>query len=250
MEPLKILIIDDEAPARDILSHYLKNEEGFTLAGECSDGFAGLKAIREIKPDILLLDIQMPRLTGFEMLEVMDENPVIIFTTAYDQYALKAFELNAADYLLKPFTAERLSAALQKARLKCEAGRQDGGTPSAVIEKRPAGAPSLTRVVVRKGTAINIIPVDEIRYIEAQDDYVMVYYRGGKALKQQRMKFYEESLPDGKFARIHRSHIVSIGEIARLEPYGKENYVAVLKGGERLPVSRAGYRYLREELSF
>lgn len=247
---ITVLIIDDEAPARDILRHYLKSETGFTVAGECPDGFTGLKAIRELKPDIVLLDIQMPRLTGFEMLEVMDESPVIIFTTAYDQYALKAFEMNAIDYLLKPFTAERLSSALQKAKSRIVAGRADTAAPAGLISKRPSDAPSLSRIVVKKGTAINIIPVEEIRYIEAQDDYVMIYHKTGKALKQQRMKFFEESLPPGKFARIHRSHIVSIAEIGKLEPYGKENYVAVLKGGERLPVSRAGYRYLKEELSF
>lgn len=250
MNPIKVLIIDDEAPARDILKHYLKNHHDLHLAGECSDGFAGLKAIREINPDLVLLDIQMPRLTGFEMLEVMDENPLIIFTTAYDQYALKAFEMNATDYLLKPISAERFNDAILKAREKLTTGRDAITKASDVIEKRPDDAPKLSRVVVKKGTNINIVPVGDIRYIEAQDDYVMLYYTGGKALKQQRMKLYEELLPAGQFVRIHRSYIVRLDAIARLEPYGKETYVTVLKSGEKLPVSRSGYKLLKEVLRF
>jgi two-component system LytT family response regulator len=250
MNPIKVLIIDDEAPAREILKHYLKNHPDLQLTGECSDGFAGLKAIREINPDLVLLDIQMPRLTGFEMLEVMDENPLIIFTTAYDQYALKAFEMNATDYLMKPISAERFSDAIAKAREKLAAGRDSITRAADVIEKRPPDAPALSRVVVKKGSNINIVPVEDIKYIEAQDDYVMLYYPEGKALKQQRMKFYEESLPAGKFVRIHRSYIVRFDAIARLEPYGKETYVTVLKSGEKLPVSKSGYRLLKDELKF
>ncbi|MBE0676629.1 MAG: response regulator transcription factor [Bacteroidales bacterium] len=250
MKEKKVIIIDDEAPARDIVRHYLKSHPDFIVADECADGFSGLKAIREINPDLIFLDIQMPRLTGFEMLEIMDENPVVIFTTAYDQYALKAFEMNAVDYLLKPISAERFSAALSKARekLSMEKGAAEKQMP--VMEKRPPDAPALSRVVVKKGSAINIIPIEDLKYIEAQDDYVMLYYEGGKALKQQRMKFYDEALPAKQFARIHRSYIVRITYIARLEPYGKENYVAILKGGERIPVSKSGYRLLKDELTF
>lgn len=250
MNPIKVLIIDDEAPAREILKHYLRNHPDLQLAGECSDGFEGLKAIREIDPDLVLLDIQMPRLTGFEMLEVMDENPLIIFTTAYDQYALKAFEMNATDYLMKPVSAERFNDAVSKAREKLAAGRDTITKAADTLERRPPDAPALSRVVVKKGSNINIVPVDDINYIEAQDDYVMLYYTGGKALKQQRMRFYEETLPQGRFVRIHRSYIVRIDAIARLEPYGKETYITVLKSGEKLPVSRSGYRLLKDELNF
>lgn len=250
MKDIRAIIIDDEAPARDIIRHYLKEFPFITIAEECSDGFAGLKAIREHNPDLVFLDIQMPRLTGFEMLEVMDEKPIIIFTTAYDQYAIQAFERNAVDYLMKPVSTERFAAAIEKAREKLQAGRETISQPSALIENRAADAPSLTRVVVRKGNAINIIPVETIRYIEAQDDYVMVWHTGGKALKQQRMKFFEDSLPPSDFTRIHRSYIVRIAEIAKIEPYGKENYLAVLKSGDKLPVSRAGYKHLREEMGF
>lgn len=250
MKEIKAIIIDDEAPARDIIRHYLKEFPSITIAEECSDGFAGLKAIREHNPDLVFLDIQMPRLTGFEMLEVMDEKPLIIFTTAYDQYAIQAFENNAIDYLMKPVSIERFAAAVKKASEKLQAGNGTIIQPSSILENRSADAPSLTRVVVRKGNAINIIPVETIRYIEAQDDYVMIWYTGGKALKQQRMRFFEESLPASDFARIHRSYIVKIAEIAKIEPYGKENYLAILKSGDKLPVSRAGYKHLREEMGF
>ena len=250
MKEIKVIIIEDEEPARDILRHYIKNHPSLKIVEECADGFAGLKAIKEHNPDLVFLDIQMPRLTGFEMLEVMDEKPLIIFTTAYDQYAIKAFDLNAVDYLMKPVSSERFSAAVARAVDKLDKGKEAIVKPSALLENKPDGAAELTRVVVRKNNAINIIPVGAIRYIEAQDDYVMVYHTGGKALKQQRMKFFEESLPSSEFTRVHRSYIVRISEIAKIEPYGKENYVAVLKGGDKLPVSRAGYKHLKDELGF
>jgi len=250
MKEIKVIIIDDEAPARDILRHYLKNHPSLKLVEECTDGFAGLKAIKEHNPDLVFLDIQMPRLTGFEMLEVMDEKPLIIFTTAYDQHAIKAFELNAVDYLMKPISNERFSDAITRALQKLAQGKDTIVQPSALLGNKPAGSVELTRVVVRKNNAINIIPVEAIRYIEAQDDYVMVYFTGGKALKQQRMKFFEESLSPLEFARVHRSYIVRIAEIAKIEPYGKENYLAILKSGDKLPVSRAGYKHLKEELGF
>jgi len=250
MEEIKVIIIDDEAPARDILRHYMKNHPGLKLVDECADGFAGLKAIKEHDPELVFLDIQMPRLNGFEMLEVMEGKPLIIFTTAYDQYAIKAFELNAIDYLLKPISTERFSAAVSKAVEKIATGREEIGNPVDLLGRKPAEGAALTRVVVRKNNAINIIPVENIRYIEAQDDYVMIYYTGGKALKQQRMKFFEEGLPAEDFTRIHRSYIVRIAEIARIEPYGKENYLAVLKSGDKLSVSRGGYKHLKEELGF
>jgi two-component system LytT family response regulator len=192
----------------------------------------------------------MPRLTGFELVEVMTEKPVIIFTTAYDQYAIKAFELNAIDYLLKPFPKERLRIAVKKAAEKIGSRSEDETRAVQVFEKLPKPVTALTRVVARKGNSINIIPVEQIRYVQAEDDYVMIYHNEGKALKQQTMKFYEESLPPDSFVRIHRSYIVRIQEIKKLEPYTKDNYVAVLHTGEKLPVSRTGYKMLKEELNF
>jgi two-component system LytT family response regulator len=251
MKKIKTVIIEDEEPAREILKHYLKDFPEIEVIAECTDGFSGLKTISNLKPELVFLDIQMPRLTGFELIEVMTEKPVIIFTTAYDQFAIKAFEMNAIDYLLKPFPKERLRSAVNKAVEKIGKGKdKDNASPQDLLEKFPRSPSPLNRIVVRKGNAINLITVDQVKYIEAQDDYVMIYHAAGKALKQQSMKFYEENLLVTDFVRIHRSYIVKVTEIKRIEPYGKDNHVAILNSGERLPVSRAGYKHLKEELNF
>lgn len=251
MKKIRTVIIEDETPAREILKHYLKDFPEIEVIAECADGFSGLKTISTLKPELVFLDIQMPRLTGFELIEVMTEKPVIIFTTAYDQFAIKAFEMNAVDYLLKPFPKERLSGAINKAVEKI--GRrtyEDSGIPEDLIEKLPASPSPLSRIVVRKGNSINLITVDQLKYIEAQDDYVMIYHSAGKALKQKSMKYFEENLPAKDFVRVHRGYIVKVSEITRIEPYGKDNHVAVLNSGEKLPVSRTGYKHLKEELNF
>ncbi|HZL76399.1 MAG TPA: LytTR family transcriptional regulator DNA-binding domain-containing protein [Bacteroidales bacterium] len=250
MKKLKTVIIDDEAPARELLKFYLKDSPELDIIAECADGFSGLKTISELKPDLVFLDIQMPRLTGFELIEVMNEKPAIIFTTAYDQFAIKAFEMNAVDYLLKPFPKERLREAINKVIKRSGPEKTERISPSRLLEKMPEQAGPLNRIVVRKGNAINLIPIDQVRYIAAEDDYVMVYHSAGKALKQQTMKFYEDNLPGTDFVRVHRSYIVRIQDINRIEPYGKDNHVAILKSGEKLPVSRAGYKHLKEELNF
>jgi two-component system LytT family response regulator len=250
MNKIRTILIDDETPARDILRHYLNDYPDIEIIAECTDGFEGLKTITELKPDLVFLDIQMPRLTGFEMIEVMTEKPVIIFTTAYDQFAIKAFEMNAIDYLLKPYPKERLRNAVTKARERLGSNEENKETAGRLIENLPRGDNSLNRIVTRKGNAINIIPVDQVRYVEAQDDYVMIYHTTGKALKQQTMKYYEENLPSKNFVRIHRSYIVRIEEIKKIEPYTKDNHVAILHSGDKLPVSRNGYKHLKEELNF
>lgn len=250
MKKLRTVIIDDEAPARELMRYYLKDSPELDIIAECADGFSGLKTISELKPDLVFLDIQMPRLTGFELIEVMTERPAIIFTTAYDQFAIKAFEMNAVDYLLKPFPKERLREAINKVIKRSSPEKAERIPPSRLIEKMPEHAGPLNRIVVRKGNAINLIPIDQVRYIAAEDDYVMVYHSTGKALKQQTMKFYEDNLPGTDFVRVHRSYIVRIQDINRIEPYGKDNHVAILKSGEKLPVSRAGYKHLKEELNF
>lgn len=251
MEKIKAIIIDDETPGRDIIRHYLQEVEQVEVIAECADGFTGLKTISSLKPDLVFLDIQMPRLTGIEMVEVMTEKPEIIFITAYDQYAIKAFELNAIDYLMKPFPKRRFLEAVRKAVEKIQSSEEASRKPAnELIEKRPDPAAPINRVVVRKGNAINLIPVDQVKYIEAQDDYVMIYHSTGKAMKQETMKFYEENLPSGDFVRIHRSYIVNVTEIKRIEPYGKDNHVAILQSGDKIPVSRAGYKQLKEDLGF
>ena len=250
MEKIRILIIDDEAPARDLIKHYLKEVDSLEVIAECADGFSGLKSISVMKPDLVFLDIQMPRLTGIELVEVLTEKPEIIFTTAYDQFAIRAFELNAVDYLMKPFEKRRFLDAVKKAIDKIRSGTGKNEPASQLLAKKPEPSSPVNRIVVRKANSINIIPVDQVRYVESQDDYVMIYHSGGKALKQQTMKFYEDNLPKENFVRIHRSYIVRIGEINRIEPYTKDNHVAVLHSGDKLPVSRAGYKHLKEELNF
>jgi two-component system, LytTR family, response regulator len=250
MEKIRTIIIDDETPARDLIKYYLKEVDSIEVIAECADGFSGLKSISTLKPDLVFLDIQMPRLTGIELVEVLTEKPEIIFTTAYDHFAIKAFELNAVDYLMKPFEKIRFILAVKKAVEKIKSGKGQNLPASQLLAKKPEESSPVNRVVVRKGNAINIIPVEQIRYVEAQDDYVMIYHAGGKSLKQQTMKFYENSLPKENFVRIHRSYIVKIEEINRIEPYTKDNHVAVLKSGDKLPVSRAGYKHLKEELNF
>ena len=250
MEKFRIIIIEDEAPARDLLRHMLSDNEKVTVIAECSDGFDGLKEIKERKPDIIFLDIQMPKLNGFELIEVLDEKPEVIFTTAYDQYAIRAFELNAVDYLLKPFSKERLNDALTKALERIGRNEKQDKAIENLISAKTDEEDYLTRIVIRKGSGIKIIPLTSVSFIGAEDDYVMIHYDEGKALKQQTMKYYEEKLPAASFLRVHRSFIVNLEKITRLEPYSKDNYVAVLSTGEKIPVSRTGYKELRDRLNF
>lgn len=245
---IKALIIEDEEPGRALIKHYLSKHHEIDLVGECSDGYCGLKAIRELKPDLVFLDIQMPKLTGFELIEVLDERPEIIFTTAFDEYAIQAFDINAVDYLLKPFPENRFDNAVFKAIARIKEGSDNDSSGQSLKIERPEGSPVLSRIVVRKGSGISIIPVSNILYLEAEDDYVMIWHKEGKALKQQTMKYYEKNLPENEFVRIHRSFIVCIEQIARIEPYGKDTYKAILKNESRLPVSRTGYKNIRGKI--
>lgn len=247
---IKAIIIEDEEPARSIIRHYLQKHESVEIVAECPDGYCGLMSIKEQNPDLIFLDIQMPKLTGFELLEVLDERPEIIFTTAFDEYAIRAFDLNAVDYLLKPFPEKRFDEAVEKAVARIIKGEDKSKNIRKLTEERIEGAGPLNRIVIRKGNAISFIPVKSIRYLQAEDDYVMIYHLNGKALKQQTMKYYEQHLSPDEFVRIHRSYLASIEHIGRIEPYGKDTYVAVMKEGERLPVSRSGYKKLKDQISF
>lgn len=243
----KAIIIDDEEPAREIIKSFLKAYEDIGVVAECKNGFEGIKAITEFKPDIVFLDIQMPKLTGFEMLELLEEKPVIVFSTAYDDYAIKAFELSAADYLLKPFSPKRFNDALQKAVDNLKDGNHRSVTKK--VEEHLKEQNKLERIAVRSGSDITIIPIDKVSHIEAQDDYVAIYTEGKKFLKQYTMKFLENALPSDKFIRIHRSYIVKMEGIKKLEAYSKDSYIAVLRDGKtQLPVSRTGYQTLKEVL--
>ncbi|MCF6271404.1 MAG: LytTR family transcriptional regulator DNA-binding domain-containing protein [Melioribacteraceae bacterium] len=240
---LAAIIIDDEKLARDLIRNYLKQFDTIKIVDECENGFEGIKSINENNPDLIFLDIQMPKLNGFEMLELIEENYNIIFTTAYDQYALKAFDVNAIDYLLKPFSKERFKEAVEKTIEKIS----NSGRPiiKSSLPKLFPTEEKLKRIVVKKNNKIVIIPVDTIIYLEAQDDYVNIVTPDGSYLKQNRMKYYEEHLPNS-FIRIHRSYIANLNDIKEISLLEKDNRIVILKNGNRLQVSKTGYKLLKE----
>lgn len=245
---IKVLIVDDETPARQVVRNYLAGLDKVEVIGECSNGFEALKEIQELQPDVVFLDIQMPKIDGFELLEVLDHKPEIIFATAYDQYAIRAFEQNAIDYLLKPFSRERMLQALEKAmqRIHSSSAIASGqNSPVTKLNKHlEKGTEPLERVVTRLGSKITVIPVEKIWYIEAQDDYVMIWSELGNHLKEKTMKYFEARLPS-QFLRIHRSFIVNISQIRIVEPYTKDSWVVITRNGARLKASADGYRKLR-----
>jgi two-component system LytT family response regulator len=239
------VLVDDEELARAVLREMLSRHPEIEIAAECANGFEAVKAVTERKPDILFLDIQMPKLDGFEVLELIGNDMAIIFATAYDQYALRAFEVHAIDYLLKPYGADRFEAALARAK------ERSIGKTHAPAELRAAATPPgqfADRIVVRDGTNVHIIPVPKLDYVEAQDDYIALATKGTKHLKQQTISSIESTLDPKQFLRIHRSYIVNLERVAKVEPYGKDSRVAILQDGTKLPVSRAGYARLREVL--
>lgn len=246
----KVIIIDDEAPARQIIKNYLGDYTDLELCGEYSDGFSGIKAIKEINPDLVFLDVQMPKITGFEMLELIDNPPAIIFTTAYDQYAIKAFEMNAVDYLLKPFSRERFAQAVDKAKSHFLNATSKQANYTKLVEEIDGHSDNLFRIVVKKGNDIHVIPVSDLLYIEAKDDYVMLYTEKGRFLKEKTMRFFEDHLDPRNFVRVHRSYIVKIDQVKRLEPYGKSSYMAVLGRDQKINVSLSGYKKIKEALNF
>ncbi len=250
-EKLQTLIIEDEELARNLLRSYLKDNPDIEVIGECENGFDGVKSINEKKPDLVFLDIQMPKITGFEMIELLDYKPQIIFTTAYDQYALKAFELNAIDYLLKPFSKDRLLAAIDKVKHRIKNDEPLDEKLEELSNFRP-GEEFIDRVVVKDRHKIHIITVDQIRYIESLDDYVMIYTYDGRHMKQKTMKYFETNLDPKNFIRIHRSYIVQVENIAEIQQYEKESYIVILKDKDKtkLKVSKTGYKRIKEVLHF
>jgi two-component system, LytTR family, response regulator len=248
---LRTIIIEDELPAVDLLKFYLKELKNIELIEVCNDGFNGLKAINELKPDLVFLDIQMPKLTGFELIELLEHKPMIVFTTAYDEFAIKAFEVNAIDYLLKPYSIERLQQAVNKVLISFEAAEEETPDYSKLSEYNVSKPGEyLKRVVVKTGHKIKFISTDEIIYIESQDDYVMIYTKDVRYIKQSTMKFFESGLAPDKFVRLHRSYIVNVDEIKQIEPYEKESFIAILKNDVKLKISKAGFKNLKEKLNF
>jgi two-component system, LytTR family, response regulator len=239
---IRTIIVDDEEPARLILHEFLSAHDEIKIIAECANGFDAVKAITESNPDLVILDIQMPKLNGFEVLELVDRPPSIIFATAYNQYAVKAFEVHAVDYLLKPFSKERLTEALSHVKEHLTK------KPLPILELAAAAGmrtSPLERILVKDGSKVHVIPVDKIDYIEAQDDYVAIKSDGKTHLKQERMAELEKELDTSKFVRVHRSFILNLERIARIELYAKDSRMAILKDGTKLLISRAGYDKLK-----
>jgi two-component system LytT family response regulator len=245
-DSLRVIVVDDEPLARAVVREYAAAHPGVEIVAECANGFEAVKAATELSPDLMFLDVQMPKLSGFEVLELIGRSVPVIFTTAYDQYALNAFEVHAIDYLLKPFSAERFAEALTRARERL-AAREAMPVEALVDETRGRQTP-LERVLIRDGSKVHVLPIDSIDYVEAQDDYVAFHVAGRSYLKDQTLVAVEGLLDPARFVRIHRSYLLNIDRIARVELYAKDSRVAILRDGAKLPVSRAGYARLAKLL--
>jgi two-component system, LytTR family, response regulator len=247
--PLRAVVVDDEESARNLLCEYLSAHPEVEVVATCANGFEAVKAVAELAPDLLLLDVQMPKLSGFEVLELLGEgpaSPMVIFTTAWDQYAVQAFEVHAVDYLLKPFPPERLAAALARAAERRERGETPSWAPLVRAGRRDR--PYLDRILVREESRIVVLPVERLDYAEARDDAVLLKAGAEKHLKPQPLSELETSLDPNRFVRVHRSYLLNVERLERLELYAKDSRVAILVDGTRLPVSRTGYARLKELL--
>jgi len=243
---LRIVIVDDEPLARSVVREYAAADPTIEIVADCANGFEAVKAVSEQKPDLVLLDVQMPKLDGFEVLELLGRDQPVVFITAYDQYALRAFEVHAVDYLLKPFSAERFQDAMARARERLRARE---GTPVDALlrDAKPKSGPA-ERVLIRDGANVHVLPVDAIDYIEAQDDYVAFKSAGKSYLKDQTLSAVEAALDPSRFVRVHRSFVLNVDRLAKVELYAKDSRIAILRDGSRLPVSRAGYARLSQLL--
>lgn len=250
---IKAIIIDDEPLARDMIKEYLHSYPFINVVQECGDGFEGVKAISQFQPDLIFLDVQMPKINGFEMLELLNTPPAVIFTTAFDEYAIKAFESHAVDYLLKPFSKERFDKAIQKWKQHHNPEAATHGLKELEEEAIAVSPEQHSRVVVKTGNNIRIIPMQEIEYLQADDDYVKIHTKEGAYLKNKTISYFEKVMParagsDGdaaQFVRVHRSYIINIKQITRIEPYEKDGHIAILKSGEKIPISKTGYPKLK-----
>jgi len=244
---IKVVLIDDEFLARTIVKEYLQNYPGLEIVAECNDGFEGLKAIQQHNPDLIFLDIQMPKINGFEMLELIDNPPSVIFTTAFDEYAIQAFETHAIDYLLKPFSKDRFDKALQK-WLQVHNSQPQVQQTRTMLESMTASEVKNNRIIIKDGAKIKIIPVSQVNYLEAADDYVKIHTPDAVFLKNKTMQFFEQQLDQRQFVRIHRSYIINIALITRIDPYEKDSHLVLLSNGSKLPVSKSGYLKLKQVL--
>ena len=243
--PIEAVIVDDEALARGVMREMLAAHPDIEIAAECGNGFEAVKVVAEMRPDLLLLDIQMPKLDGFEVLELIAGDVTVIFVTAYDQYAIRAFEVHAVDYLLKPFSPERLAEALDRARARISAKEK---VPDGLVAAGRARQTPLERILIRDRADVHVIPVEKIDYLESQDDYVSVKAAGKSYLKEQTLAELETLLDKDVFVRIHRRYILNIARLAKIELAVKDNRIAILADGSKLPISRSGYARLKELL--
>jgi two-component system LytT family response regulator len=243
---LRVVVVDDEPLARAVVREYITVHPGVEVVAECANGFEAVKAVSELTPDLVFLDVQMPKLSGFEVLELIGRDVPVVFTTAYDQYALRAFDVHAIDYLLKPFSEQRFAEALARARERLAA--RDVESVDALVSETRAKQTPLERVLIRDGSQVHVLPVDKIDYVEAQDDYVSFRSEGKSYLKDQTLGVTEGLLDPARFVRIHRSYLLNIDRIARVELYAKDSRIAILRDGTKLPVSRAGYARLAKLL--
>jgi len=243
----KVIIIDDEPLARSIVIEYIQHFPDLVVCQVCSNGYEGVKAIQQYKPDLIILDIQMPKINGFEMLELIENPPAVIFATAFDEYAIKAFEAHAIDYLLKPFNQDRFEKAIKKWREQKNSSVGEKQTKQ-LLDDVALTAPQNQRIVIKDGSKIKIIPVQDIFYLEAADDFVKVFTKEGYFLKNKTMSHFEQVLDASQFVRSHRSYIVNLQQITRIDPYEKDNHVAILRSGAKVPVSRTGYPKLKSIL--
>ncbi|MCT4637480.1 MAG: LytTR family DNA-binding domain-containing protein [Bacteroidales bacterium] len=248
METIKALIIEDEKPARDLLNNYISNHQQIEVIGEIDNGFDAVKLINEHNPDLIFLDIQIPKLTGLEVLELVENMPCVIFTTAYNEYAIKAFEINAVDYLLKPYSRKRFAEAIEKASVRLAKGEKGENEKKLLETTNATEEEFLQRVVIKDRSKINVVATTEIKYIKAEDDYVMIHSEKGNFLKQKTMKFFESSLDPKQFVRIHRSYIVNINIISSLQLYEKDSYVVKTTDGDTLKVSKTGLKKIKQQL--
>jgi len=246
---MKVLIIDDEAPARLLIESYLEKHADFDVVGNYENGFQGAIKIKELNPDVVFLDIQMPKLNGFEMLELLENPPPIIFSTAYDEFALKAFDFGAVDYLLKPFSQKRFDAALNKVKQKIQESSNLPKSFDRVLEYVSEKQGIIQRIVINNNHKIEIILTKRIERIEAQDDYVFIYtLEGERFLKNTTMNYLEKHLDPTEFVRVHRSNIVRLDRISKIELWDKDSRMLIMKSKANVKTSRSGYKKLREAL--
>lgn len=250
--PVRILIVDDEALARGLIREYLGAHAGMCVVGESVHGLQAVQDITALNPDLIFLDIQMPKLTGLEVLELTGRRSGVIFTTADDQHALKAFDLHAVDYLLKPFSQARFDEALKRA---CQAMSMATSMAQRATElPAPEGLSNLlaaatqrpARILIRDRNQVHVIAVNTIEYVQAQDDYVSIQSAGRTYLKTQPLAELAAQLDPAQFVRVHRSYLLNLDYLQRLERTTKDSATAVLRGGQKIPISRAGYERLDE----